>query len=97
MDDNLKKKIVGTVRRGVMLNSFTQEELEEVMQLFYAPLPKLVDSQTAMKHLQCDKHRLNFYLNQGYLKRIKFGHKKIMIEYNSLKNFMENGIQGCAV
>lgn len=101
MENFLKEKLLNFVKKGVMFDSFTEAEFTEIQQcldsqngpsLYEPQFPQLMDSQTAMGKLHCDKHRLNYYLNQGYLKRVKFGYRKIMIDSESLRNFMTNGI-----
>ena len=98
MSKELIKKIINIVQNGLIFGNFTQEEFEEIKEFFNSttpkikPLPKLVDSQTAMSALQCDKHRLNYFMNQGFIKRVKFGHRKIMVDYDSLLRFMTYGV-----
>ena len=88
MENDLREKLLTIVKNGIMFGTFTEGQLQPSEQ----KLPRLVDSKTAMAELHCNKHRLNDYLNRGYLKRVKFGHRKIMVEYDSLRNFMKNGI-----
>lgn len=98
MTKDLQNKIVNFVKGGLVYGQFSQEEFELVKEFFESatpkikPLPQLVDSQTAMSALQCDKHRLNYFLNKGLIKRVKFGHRKIMIDHDSLRRFMTYGI-----
>lgn len=99
MQKELQDKIVNFVKGGLIYGQFSQEEFEQIKEFFESatpkikPLPQLVDSQTAMSALQCDKHRLNYFLNKGLIKRVKFGHRKIMIDHDSLYRFMTYGIQ----
>lgn len=101
MEIDLQNKILAVVKNGIMYNTFTEDEFTQIkkclevqggQQPSESQLPRLVDSKTAMAELHCNKHRLNDYLNRGYLKRVKLGHRKIMVEYDSLRNFMINGI-----
>lgn len=101
MENDLREKLLGIVKNGIMFGTFTEDEFVKIkasleaqgqLQPSEQKLPRLVDSKTAMAELHCNKHRLNDYLNRGYLKRVKFGHRKIMVEYDSLRNFMKNGI-----
>ena len=101
MENDLREKLLTIVKNGIMFGTFTEDEFVKIkasletqgqLQPSEQKLPRLVDSKTAMAELHCNKHRLNDYLNLGYLKRVKFGHRKIMVEYDSLRNFMKNGI-----
>jgi hypothetical protein len=100
MEIDLRNKILAVVKNGIMYNTFTEEEFAQIKKALETQggqrpsepkLPRLIDSKAAMAELHCDKHRLNEYLNRGYLKRIKLGHRKIMVDYDSLHNFMTNG------
>lgn len=95
MGNELKEKLLAVVRNGIMYGTFTEDEFAQIRKCFEnqekQQLPRLVDSTAAMIELHCDKHRLNEYLNRGYLKRIKLSHRKIMVDYDSLHNFMTNG------
>ncbi len=102
MENDLREKILGIIKTGIMLGTFTEDEFVEIKaslanqgqsQPSEQKLPRLVDSKTAMAELHCDKHRLNDYLNRGYLKRVKLGHRKIMVDYASLHSFMTNGVR----
>lgn len=100
MEKKLREKLLTVVKSGMMFNTFTKSEFDEITQWLdqtdknstIKPLPQLVDTKIAMQHLHCDKHRLNTYLNHGYIKRVKFGHRKVMVDYQSLYEFMNNGI-----
>ena len=100
MEKPLREKLLAVVKNGMMFNSFTQSEFNEIAKCLeqsdknseIKPLPQLVDTKTAMQHLHCDKHRLNTYLNHGYIRRVKFGHRKVMVDYQSLYEFMNTGI-----
>ena len=98
MNNELISKIIEVVKGGLIYGQFSQEEFAQVEDFFKSatssvePLPTLVDSQTAMSALHCDKHRLNYFLNKGLIKRVKFGHRKIMIDHESLRRFMTYGI-----
>lgn len=100
MEKKLREKLLTVVKNGMMFNTFTKSEFDEIAQCLdqtdknstIKPLPQLVDTKTAMQHLHCDKHRLNTYLNHGYIRRVKFGHRKVMVDYQSLYAFMNNGI-----
>ena len=101
MENELRNKLLDFVKKGIMYDKFSEEEFAQIQQSLEAQggqqpseskLPRLVDTQTAMEQLHCNKHRLNDYLNKGYLKRIKLGYRKIMVDYESLRNFTINGI-----